>query len=565
MVKPSCLHYYVRPSRERSGPARRGVLRRRVPGLAFAVVLALSAGAFAGHVPDREYLNDRAVLDQIQADSFRYFWEAGCPVSGMAYESSRPMDVKPVAVGGTGFGLAALVVAVGRKWVSHQDAVARLLKIVTFLRDRTPRRELRGAFPHWLDGRTGKAMPFGDRDTGADIVETSLLMQGLLLARAYFNGPGIEAEIRAIITELWEDVEWDWFTNNEENGLYWHWDPERGFHHGLKILGYNECFITYVLAASSPTHPISRAAYDYWTSGDAYQAKIQNDYLIEACPPCGSPLFLAQYSFIGLDPRRLADGYVSRGYFVRSVNQTLANRGYCLYGAPEEHGYSEVFWGLTACETKNGYIANSPCNDNQTVAPTAAVSSLPFTPHYSMQVLRNLAGGLRRRVWGEFGPYDGINLRDNWVSGHYLAIDQLPMVGMVENYRTGLLWKLFMADPDIKAGLRRAGLAEPRHDDGFPEVVPAFRKGGAADVDAYDIRRHPDSGLFEIPYYVNQSGPVRFRLADVDGDVVLDHEAFAASGRNVLAFPQFTPPSDEIFLLTLETAAESHPLKLRFH
>ncbi len=251
--------------------------------------LTVSVAYSAAFVPDKEYVQDRAVLEQLQRDAFRYFWEDFEPNSGMAYEANYTWDVRPVAVGGTGFGIAALVVATDREWVNRSDAVSRLVKIATFLREKTSRREMHGAFPHWIDGSTGAALPFGNKDAGADIVETSFLMQGLLIARAYFNGPGVEAKLREAITELWEDVEWDWFTNGEENGLYWHWDPKRGFHHGLKILGYNECLITYVLAASSPTHPISRKSFDFWTSGVEYLARMVNGYKIEAAPHCGGP------------------------------------------------------------------------------------------------------------------------------------------------------------------------------------------------------------------------------------------------------------------------------------
>lgn len=543
-----------------SGPALRGLLpaepRRPMKHIFFSLVacfllLAPAASAFS---PDKEFERDREALEVLQRDAFRYMWEDADPDSGMAYEANFDWEVRPVAVGGTGFGIAALVVGADRGWISREQAVRRLMKIGLFLRDKTPRKDLHGAFPHWLNGSTGAVISFGERDDDADLVETSLLMQGLLIARAYFNGPGVEETLRALITELWEGVDWNWFTKGEENGLYWHWSRKHGFSASLKILGYNECLITYVLAMASPTHPISRKAYDYWTSGKGYKPKDVYGYRIEASLRNAGPLFLAHYSFIGLDPRQLADAYVPSGYFVRNVKHALSNRAYCLQNAPAENRYSEDFWGLTASQIKGGYAANEPAKDSGTVAPTAALSSMPYTPQYSMQVLHTLRGKLREKVWGKNGPYDAISLRDAWVSELYLAIDQLPIVCMVENYRTGLLWNLLMADPDVRAGLQGAGLAEPRLEEGFPEAVVTMKKEGKAYVpDAYAARRHPDSGQYKVPYWTAEPGPVEFTLFDPDGKAVLRLEQRARKGRNTLCFNQFRKTDGEALSLTMRT------------
>ena len=525
-----------------------------------------AASAVAASAGSQEYRNDRKALDDLQQDCFAYMWEGCEPNSGMAYEGSFDFGVRPVAVGGTGFGIAAIVVATDRNWISREQAVARLMKIGLFLRDKTPRMSLHGAFPHWLDGDTGNALPFGHKDAGADIVETSLLMQGLLIARAYFHGPGLEEELRAVITELWEEVEWNWFTNGEESGLYWHWDPDQGFHHGLKILGYNECLITYILAASSPRHPISRQSYDFWSSGLAYLPRDVFGYEVEASPTGGGPLFLAHYSFIGLDPRKMADRSVKQGYFVRGVKQTLGNRGYCLYEAPPENQYADNFWGLTASTTKAGYAASDPLNDTGTVAPTASLSSMPYTPYYSLQVLRNLAGKMKSRVWGDYGPYDALSLRDAWVSDGYLAIDQLPMVCMVENYRSGLLWDLLMSDGDIQRGLSRAAISPPLFPAGFPEAVVALRREeGCLVADAYDICRHPDSGKYEIPYFVNAAGPTSFRFLNVDVIEIFHIKADAANGRNTLSFAQFAPRDNDIVTIVMKTGEDEYRLPVRLH
>lgn len=524
------------------------------------------ASASEGYLPDHTYLEDRAALDGLQQDAFRYMWEDPDPSSGMALESSEVYgQIRPVAIGGTGFGVAAIVTAVDRGWISREQALGRLLKIVTFLRDKTPRKNLHGAFPHWIDGRTGDIVKFSKEDVGADIVETALLMQGLLIARAYFNGPGEERNLREIITGLWEDVEWNWFTNGEEKGLYWHWTSEHGFS-GLKILGFNECLIAYVLAAASPTYPISRASYDYWTSGPGYQPKTLYGYKVEAALPGGGPLFLTHYSFIGLDPRQMADDFVPGGYLIRNIAHTLSNREYCINNAPERNHYSANLWGLTASTIKNGYQANEPLHDSGTIAPTAALSAMPYTPHFSMQVLSALRGEMAAKAWGKYGPYDAFSLKDNWFSNSYLAIDQLPIVCMVENYRSGLLWNLFMSDVEVQRGLQVVGIKSPAFKEGFPEVLPTLkRKGKAYIVDAYDIRRHPDSGLYSIAFWTEEAGDVTFRFLDIEQNLLQTIPVTARKGRNSLDFQGFAPVDEKVLSLVMQVGDKEYFLPVRMH
>lgn len=530
-------------------------------------LLPAAAGA-SNFTPDFAYLDDRSALERLQREAFKFIWEDGDPVSGMAYETSKHWGgPRPVAVGGTGFGVAAIVTAVDRGWITRDQAVARLLTMAAFLRDKSPRKQLHGAFPHWLEAGRGNIVTFGKDDRGADIVETALLMQGLLIARAYFNGPGAEENLRAIITELWEDVDWNWFTNGEESGIYWHWSEERGFPDNLKILGYNECLIAYLLAIASPTHPISRAAYNYWTSGKGYQPKNLYGYTLEASLNGGGPLFLSHYSFIGLDPRRMADAFVKSGYFVRNVKHVLSNREYCITHAPAKNRYNEHTWGLTASLIKGGYAANEPLHDTGTIAPTAALASMPYTPQYSMQMLYHLLGPLKENMWGKNGPYDAFSPRENWYSDGYLAIDQLPIVSMVENYRSGLLWDLFMSDPDVTRGLKLAGISEPSFAPGFPEaVVTAVRKGRDYVPDAYAARRHPDSGMYMIPFWVDAPGEVFFRFTDADGMDVLTLGREARKGRNLLTFSQFMPGDGGILKLHMKTAdGKEHTLPVRLY
>jgi hypothetical protein len=365
-------------------------------------------------------------------------------------------------------------------------------------------------------------------------------------------------------------VDWNFFTDGQEKGIFWHWSPRRGYL-GLKIKGYNEALITYVLAASSPTYPISSKTYLFWFSGPNYRSRRTFGYQVQGSPYGGGPLFTSQYSFIGLNPWDLADSQVTRGYFVRGVSQTLSNREYCLNYAPPSYRYSENFWGLTASQTMNGgYAASSPTADQGVVAPTAALSAMPYTPHYSMEVLQFFQGRLKDKVWGWFGPRDAISLKEDWASPHYLAIDQLPIVLMTENYRTGLLWNLFMNEPDIQRGLLRLGFEKPQFEDGFPEAVVTNRKSGSTyRPEAYEIRRHPDRGQYLIPYWTGTAGAVRFVLADPDypdGPFLLDLTVQARSGRNFLALPDRRPGDGRLSRLTMTAPdGRSHTLPLRLH
>ena len=529
-----------------------------------ALVVSKTDGPFQ---PDSAYLKDRELLDRLQRDTFRYMWEHTFAESGLAYEDSRNKASGQATIGGTGFGVAAIVAAADRGWVSREAAVDRILKICIFLRDKTDRVNLHGAFPHWLNGRTGKTISFGEKDDGADLVETAFLMQGLLIARAYFTDDiDRERELRDIITQLWHDVDWHWFTNRENSGLYWHWSPGHGFGMGMKITGFNEAMAAYVLALASPTHPISRDTARFWYSTDEYQPKSGNGYTIEAANAYAGCMFLSHYSFIGLDPRRMSDSFVKRGYMVRNTVHALMNRAYCLESAPAEHQFSEGFWGLTACDIKGGYRYQSAYNEVGTVAPTAALASIPYVPEYAMRVLWNIHDNYAK-FWGKFGPYDAFSLKDKWFASSYLAIDQLAIPCMIENYRSGLLWSLFMNIPEVKEGLGRMGVKPLAPSNGFPQVVPALKliDTGMHVVDALDLRRHPDSGLYVIPYSTEQNGMVAFSVKDSAGKVLKRFTREARRGDNTLEFGQFMPVDGQVLTLTMRTADFVAELPIRLH
>ncbi len=410
----------------------------------------------AQQVEQPKNLSDSALLDLVQHQTFRYFWDFAHPVSGMTRERSNQTfgyGDNVVTVGGTGFGVMGVIVAADRKWISRDTAAKFLLKMVKFLYKANA---YHGAFPHWMDGATGKTIPFSRKDDGADLVETSYLFQGLLCARQYFNADNqIENELRNRINWLWNDIEWNWFTRGGENVLYWHWSPNNGWAMNFPVHGFNECLIMYVLAASGERFPINAAVYHQgWASGKFFKnGKTFYGHKLPLGFDFGGPLFFSQYSFLGLNPTKLKDRYAD--YWEQNKNQTLINHDYCVDNPKKFKGYGENCWGLTACDTYNGYNAYSPTNDEGTIAPTAALSAFPYTPEYSMKALRHFYDDLGDKIWGQYGFVDAFNESKIWYAHSNLAIDEGPIVVMIENYRTGLLWKLFMSCPEIKAGLKK--------------------------------------------------------------------------------------------------------------
>lgn len=397
-------------------------------------------------------ISDDELIELVQRQTFRYFWEFGHPTCGLARERNSSGDI--VTIGGSGFGIMALIVAMERQFISRADGLSRLEKIMHFLEtcDR-----FHGAWPHWLNGVTGKTVPFSTLDDGGDLVETSFMIQGLLAMREYLQAND-ERESLLInrITDLWKAVEWDWYTRNQDV-LYWHWSPNNGFNMNHQIRGYNETLITYVLAASSPAHPISASAYHkgYAGNGSIRNGKTYFGISLPLGSDFGGPLFFTHYSFLGLDPRNLVDDYAD--YWVQNVNQTLINMNYCIANPKNYVGYSADCWGLTASDNQSGYSAHSPSNDMGVITPTAAISSLPYTPLPSMNAIRHFYYKLGDKLWGDQGFYDAFNITYGWWANSSLAIDQGPIVVMIENYRTALLWDLFMSCTEVQAGLTKLG------------------------------------------------------------------------------------------------------------
>jgi hypothetical protein len=401
--------------------------------------------------------SDDQFLDMVQSYTFRYFYEYGHPTSGMARERLGSDDV--VTTGGTGFGIMALVVGVHRGYITREEGVNRLLKIVSFLQfaDR-----FHGVFPHWMNGKTGDAIPFSTFDNGGDLVETAFLMQGLLCAREYFNGDiPTENTLQDVITGLWEDVEWDFYSRNNSGVLYWHWSPDYAWQMNFPLRGYNEGLIVYLLAIASPTHPVPAS---YWTSGWAGAGYTNGNtwygYKLFVGPHFGGPLFFAHYSYLGFDPRNIKDQFCN--YFEQNHNHTMINRSWCITNPLHHEGYSENCWGLTASDNPWGYQAHAPGanTDNGTITPAAAIPSMPYTPNESIAALKHFYRVYGENLWGEYGFYDAFNPGENWFADSYLAIDQGPIIDMIENYRSELLWTHFMANPEIAPALSAIGFEE---------------------------------------------------------------------------------------------------------
>jgi hypothetical protein len=398
--------------------------------------------------PQQPVISDEELLTKVQQQTFKYFWDFAHPVSGMARERNTSGDI--VTSGGSGFGIMALIVGMERNFITRDEGLQRMDKILDFLETAD---RFHGAWSHWINGNTGDVVPFSANDNGGDLVETSFLVQGLLTFRQYLDA-GVPAEEVLIsrINTLWQGVEWNWYRQSQ-NVLYWHWSPDKQWIMNHKIVGYNEALITYVLAASSPSSSIAQNVYQLgWAnSGAIVNGETFYNITLPVGFDYGGPLFFTHYSFLGLDPRNLSDTYAN--YWTQNVNHSKINHAHSIANPRNYVGYSDENWGLTASDNHQGYSAHSPTNDLGVISPTAALSSFPYTPEESMKALKFFYYGLGDRLWGQYGFYDAFNLTEQWTASSYLAIDQGPIIIMIENYRTGLLWELFMSAPEVQGGL----------------------------------------------------------------------------------------------------------------
>jgi hypothetical protein len=419
-------------------------------------------------------LNDDELLTMLQKACFQYYWEGADPHSGMTRENI-PGDDRIVAAGASGFGIMALIVGVDRGFITREQGVQRLARIVDFL---SHAQRYHGAWSHYMNGNTGRTIPlFGMYDNGGDLVETSFLMQGLLAVRRYFRGPSAsEQALYTGITELWETVEWDWYRETPSSDfLYWHWSPEWAFQIHHPLIGFNEVMITYLLGIASPTHSVPASLY---YSGWAGQSEMAQSYRagwsgttdgnhygngrtyygikLDVGVGPGGPLFFTDYSFMGFDPHSLHDRFTN-SYFQNNRNIALINHAYSIANPKHFASYGPNAWGLTATDGPEGYAPSAPdeADDHGTVAPTGALASFPYTPEASMAAFKHYYRDLGDHMWDIYGPRDAFNPSQNWISPIYMGLDQAPIVVMIENYRTGLVWKNFMSNPEIGNMLKR--------------------------------------------------------------------------------------------------------------
>lgn len=413
--------------------------------------------------PDVVVLTDNEIMDLVQKETFKYFWDFANSSSGAARERYHPdnptLNQNVVTSGGTGFGLMSILVGIERGFITRQQGVERFTKILNFLENAD---RFHGAWSHWIDGGSGNVIPFSAKDNGGDIVETAFLCQGLICLKEYFkNGSTEEKALANKADILWKGVEWNWYTQNQ-NKLTWHWSPNYEFAINLELKGYNETLIPFILGAASPNYQIPVAVYHQgWASNGGIVAS-NSQYGIPlilnhiGSPQFGGPLFFSHYSFLGLNPIGLSDQYANYGNLV--TNHTKINRTYCITNPKGYKDYGASNWGLTASYSRNsdgslGYSAHSPINDLGVISPTAAISSMPYTPSQSLEVMRYLYQH-KDKLLGPAGFYDAFSPEYNfWVAKAYLAIDQGPQIIMIENHRTGLLWNLFMQNEDVKNGL----------------------------------------------------------------------------------------------------------------
>lgn len=484
------------------------------------------------------------LLEMVQEATFRYFWDFGHPVSGMARE--RNTSGNTVTTGGTGFGVMALLVGIDRGFITRQQGVDRMTKILNFLETAD---RFHGVWPHWMNGNTGDVIPFSTYDNGGDLVETAFLVQGLLAARQYFDEPNAQEQaIVDKITQLWETVEWDWYRRNDGNFLYWHWSPNHGWAMNMPIKGPNEAAIIYILAIASPTHGVPASLWqDGWASSPYYvnggtfyghKLWVGWDY--------GGPLFFAHYSYLGFDPRGIKDQYAN--YFKNNVNHTLINRDYCIDNPKGYAGYGENCWGLTASDDPWGYMAHEPTGDrdNGTITPTAALSSMPYTPEQSIGALKHFYRNLGEKTWGNYGFYDAFNQEVDWWATSYLAIDQGPIIDMIENYRSSLLWDKFMANPEIGPALTAIG---------FVDDPDAVNDPDGRQERYFSCFPNPAKGETTISFRLADRLPVSFSLLTPEGRVVksfMENKMTDTVESSVSLYLQDVPPGFYMLKMTVD-------------
>ena len=484
----------------------------------------------------------RNIMNEHEMKSVRFFTEGADEATGMAYNSS--LDKHTLTTGASGMGVMNIVIGVERGWISREEGAEQVAKITRFLKSAD---KFDGSFAHWYSPQ-GKIIAFGNQNQAGEVVETAFMMGGLLTACEYFDGEAeVEKELRANTDELWNNINWSRFIKDGTLYWIWHQDEDR---HELPLVGWNETLLVYILGMAAPQgHNIPVDVYkNCWQGHDfCHPGRETYGYELPLGTDTGGPLFLAQYSFLGLDPKKMEDNYCF--YWQQNMNHTMINRHYCVYEAPADNGYDALNWGLTACGgvgDDSGYLSRDPENDDGVIAPTAALSSMPYTPFYSTQVLMNLESNYPK-LNGKYGFYVAYRPATKEVSNEYLAMEHAPMAIMMENYRTGLIWNLLMNNEYVKKGLQLAGIAEPTRQAGFYTAAVNSRTG------VCDMMRHPDRECYLIDYYSRIGGETSITLTTAGGEVVYAQNIHLNAGANVIEFFDPGVQRGTKYTLTVET------------
>jgi hypothetical protein len=410
------------------------------------------------------------ILDNLQQLGFNYFWTEANPSNGMIRD--RNTSGSPCSIAAVGFGLSSICIGIDHGWITRAQGQTRVLTTLnTFWNGpqgsaTSGTMGYHGFFYHFLDMSTGLRMP-GWNPELSDI-DTALLLAGILDCKQYFNtADPNDVQIRTLADQIYQRVDWTFFRNSTASppGLMIQWTPESGFNTGV-WKGYNEMMIMYLLAIGSPTHPIPATDWNTFTSGYVYGTQYGQTYVQYGA------LFTHQYSHCWIDFRNKRDVYMQgKGldYFENSRRATLAQQAYCIAnpgpkgtGFPDPAGYSATLWGLTACDGPTGYAAHGAPGpgtfDDGTIAPTAAIGSLPFAADICVPTIQNIFDSYPS-LWGTYGLKDAFNLArsPDWYDTDFLGIDQGPIVMMIENYRSGSVWSRFMQNAEITSAMAAAG------------------------------------------------------------------------------------------------------------
>ncbi|WP_305804831.1 glucoamylase family protein [Stenotrophomonas sp. YIM B06876] len=418
-------------------------------------------------------LTNDAMLDRLQHAAFDYFLLNVNPLNGLVADTSRPGSPASIAV--VGFALSAYPVAVERGWIERRDAVQRSVAVLRFFHDSDQSGSAtatgyKGFYYHFLDMHSGTRM----WQSELSMIDTALLMGGVLAARMYFSAPGVEeTELRALAEALYTRVDWCWSQGGDDT-IRQGWKPESGYlHYGWE--GYSEAILLYALAMGSPTHPITGSCYKGWTATYQWENLYGYDYLY------AGPLFIHQFSHAWIDFRGIRDRFmrqVRSDYFHNSVNAVQIQREYARRNPYEFAGYNQHCWGLSACDGPSdaqpsrpqvprrrfGYAARGvPYGpDDGTLSAPSMLASLPFAPDAVLDSIRYLLQHYpevltQGRLASSFNPSLAAASGPAWVSAGHYGLDQGIVLMMIENYRSGSIWQRMRDCPWLARGLQRAG------------------------------------------------------------------------------------------------------------